>query len=840
MFKTSARLLITGLMMALNACQGSDLATSNASASINDSFPHGAASALAQRTAKATTAPPPAPAFAPRSGASVQGYIAYRFLPGIGVLDPVAQNVLGSIGGTRNGGEAIVLSPDQRTAYLASPWKSFVSAVDVSTGEETQRYFLPGDPPPNGWGWSFRGAHFASKKPMVITPDGQFIYLVAHGNNQHLIKINTLTHEVRTFGNFLATNIALSNDGRFLYATRSSFAIYSDAPGAPVVLDLQDDGAYSTSSYLDHDATDLDVSHDGTHLYLKDGQHVYQYDIRDPGHPIFQRAIQIDPVMHSDGGFAISPNDDKLFVFVNRGTSLVTDSIRVFNVQTGALIAQLSPGNSVMKMRFSPDGRYGYALQGVFGFRENSDVMQLSPTGNGRISVIDMQTTQITSTINTPLTPMDLVFSTAGQTPVPLPVLAATPQPQPASTPVSMPPAQAEPLLYAAGYTSDNAGTTGIKVRTIDPLNLSIVEDRFYPLQAQPYDFTQYPIEYSPDGKVFCYFNSCRDRVTGEFTEIYYLPPYSWDHSPPPQGYDGQALGFAFSPFAHNVYFLDQGAADFQRVFNFDRRTHAQAGSMRRSDLDGRYYSLMTASLDGRSLYVATTFNTIEVLNARTLAPENTIYFVPKATCLRMSPDNRYLAVGLDKAIVSGTTEYNIALVNTATLEVEAYLPGTRTVKDIVFSPDSSKIYASNFDPRYVAVIDVATRTRMRSITLSDRPTRLALSLDGSRLFVATQDIGTTPRVKVIDTVRGSLIGQLPFDFMPSVSVQALFMNPYPQTSVCAADFDGSGSVTQEDLFAFLAAYHTSGDVRADFNGDGTVSVQDLFDFLALYHRGCQ
>jgi probable HAF family extracellular repeat protein len=54
----------------------------------------------------------------------------------------------------------------------------------------------------------------------------------------------------------------------------------------------------------------------------------------------------------------------------------------------------------------------------------------------------------------------------------------------------------------------------------------------------------------------------------------------------------------------------------------------------------------------------------------------------------------------------------------------------------------------------------------------------------------------------------------------------------------CPADFNGSGDITVQDIFDFLAAYFTT-DPRADFNGSGSVTVQDIFDFLAAYFAGC-
>ena len=54
----------------------------------------------------------------------------------------------------------------------------------------------------------------------------------------------------------------------------------------------------------------------------------------------------------------------------------------------------------------------------------------------------------------------------------------------------------------------------------------------------------------------------------------------------------------------------------------------------------------------------------------------------------------------------------------------------------------------------------------------------------------------------------------------------------------CQADVNGSGDVTVQDIFDFLALYFAS-DPRADFNASGAVTVQDIFDFLAAYFVAC-
>ena len=57
-------------------------------------------------------------------------------------------------------------------------------------------------------------------------------------------------------------------------------------------------------------------------------------------------------------------------------------------------------------------------------------------------------------------------------------------------------------------------------------------------------------------------------------------------------------------------------------------------------------------------------------------------------------------------------------------------------------------------------------------------------------------------------------------------------------TASCAADFDGDGHLSVQDILDFLSAWFSL-DPRADFNGTGGVTVQDIFDFLTAWFAGC-
>ena len=54
----------------------------------------------------------------------------------------------------------------------------------------------------------------------------------------------------------------------------------------------------------------------------------------------------------------------------------------------------------------------------------------------------------------------------------------------------------------------------------------------------------------------------------------------------------------------------------------------------------------------------------------------------------------------------------------------------------------------------------------------------------------------------------------------------------------CAADFNGSGGISSQDIFDFLAAWFNL-DPRADFNGVNGINAQDIFNFLSAWFAGC-
>ena len=60
----------------------------------------------------------------------------------------------------------------------------------------------------------------------------------------------------------------------------------------------------------------------------------------------------------------------------------------------------------------------------------------------------------------------------------------------------------------------------------------------------------------------------------------------------------------------------------------------------------------------------------------------------------------------------------------------------------------------------------------------------------------------------------------------------------WTRATPCAADFNGTGGLTVQDIFDFLSAWF-AGLPSADFNHVGGITVQDIFDFLGAWFTGC-
>lgn len=102
----------------------------------------------------------------------------------------------------------------------------------------------------------------------------------------------------------------------------------------------------------------------------------------------------------------------------------------------------------------------------------------------------------------------------------------------------------------------------------------------------------------------------------------------------------------------------------------------------------------------------------------------------------------------------------------------------------------------------------------------------------GARGFSSWIDVDDG-MVGVFATDRSAAQNVQPLLYQIRAAAQAAVRTPIE----CVADFNGTGQVSVQDLFDFLAAFF-AGSPRANVNGFNGVTVQDLFDYLEVFFAG--
>jgi YVTN family beta-propeller protein len=96
--------------------------------------------------------------------------------------------------------------------------------------------------------------------------------------------------------------------------------------------------------------------------------------------------------------------------------------------------------------------------------------------------------------------------------------------------------------------------------------------------------------------------------------------------------------------------------------------------------------------------------------------------------------------------------ENTVSVIDTATNAVTATIPVGRFPFAVAVTADGSRVYvANNNSPGTVSVIDTASNTVIATIPVGSGPIGVAVTADGSRVYVA-QGVANTASVSVIDT----------------------------------------------------------------------------------------
>lgn len=102
----------------------------------------------------------------------------------------------------------------------------------------------------------------------------------------------------------------------------------------------------------------------------------------------------------------------------------------------------------------------------------------------------------------------------------------------------------------------------------------------------------------------------------------------------------------------------------------------------------------------------------------------------------------------------------NVVVVNTATNTTVDTIPVGNNPKGIAVSPDGSRVYVTTVDNGKLAVINTVTNTVDTSITIGNNPSGVVISPDGSKVYVAFSPYGVAYNgaIKVLNTATNAVI----------------------------------------------------------------------------------
>ena len=114
-----------------------------------------------------------------------------------------------------------------------------------------------------------------------------------------------------------------------------------------------------------------------------------------------------------------------------------------------------------------------------------------------------------------------------------------------------------------------------------------------------------------------------------------------------------------------------------------------------------------------------------------------------------------------------------IVVINNNTNTVSDTITNCYSASGIAVSPDGSKIYVANNYSNTVCVINSATNTVTNTIAVGNRPYGISVSPDGSKVYVGNQNDNT---VSVINTTTNTVtdtitVGVFPYPFGNFISI---------------------------------------------------------------------
>ncbi|ANW16815.1 hypothetical protein [Streptomyces clavuligerus] len=164
--------------------------------------------------------------------------------------------------------------------------------------------------------------------------------------------------------------------------------------------------------------------------------------------------------------------------------------------------------------------------------------------------------------------------------------------------------------------------------------------------------------------------------------------------------------------------------------------------------------SALVAAPDSRSVYVSCRGDgDVAVVDTASGAVTRRLGEMSNPSDVVITPDGRTLAV-LDP---SGGSSF-VALLTTSGTGTTRFVETGRDLMGIAAAPDSRTLYTADLGPD-VRVIDIPSASRRGTVTASGRPSSVAVTPEGDRLFVVGY---LADSVQIFDPLTGERTGEIP------------------------------------------------------------------------------